>query len=360
MKKIGILTAGGDVQPLNAVISAVVKTAIPRGYEVIGFEKGFEGVLSPMLYRDLTLKSVRGISHTGGTILHSVNKGRFSSKKGAGLNNQIPLEVLTEAKKNLELVGVEALIVVGGDGTLNGAYQLATLGVNIVGIPKTIDNDIAHSDKALGFETTVDIVTDAIDKVHTTATSHDRVVFVEVMGRHAGWIALHGGLAGGADMILIPEIPFSYKNIVEYLRKRKETGYRATVVVVAEGSKEVEGELYKKDVAQNMEYRLGGISFQIVNDLENLAPGEFELRNVVLGHVQRGGSPNAADRVLGKTYGVAAVDAIDRGEFGMMLSMLNGELKSIPLEEIKGKIKNIGKDDLTLETAKKVGVYFGE
>lgn len=361
MKRIGILTAGGDAQPLNAAISAVVKTAIPRGYEIIGFEKGFEGVLSPTLYRELTLKSVRGISHTGGTILHTVNKGRFSSKQGMGESKEIPMEILEEAKKNLDFLGVEALIVVGGDGTLNAAYQLSKLGVNIVGIPKTIDNDILNTDKTFGFSTAVDIVTDALDKVHTTATSHDRAIFVEVMGRNAGWIALHGGFAGGADMILIPEINFNYTKILEYMRKRKETGYRATVVVVAEGSREQSGEKSMLNTTlQNSEYKLGGISFQIINDLEKLAPGEFDLRNVVLGHVQRGGSPNAEDRVLAKTYGVAAVDAIDKGEFNIMLSIQNNKLVNIPLDQVKEKTKAIEPGNLTLESAKKVGVYFGD
>lgn len=361
MKKIGVLTGGGDAQPLNAAISAIVKTAVSRGHEIIGFEKGFEGVLSPMLFRDLTLKSVRGISHTGGTILHAVNKGRFSSKVGMGESKEIPEEILKEAKRNLDTVGVDTLIVIGGDGTLNGAYQLAKYGIKIIGVPKTIDNDILNTDKTFGFSTAVDIVVDAIDKVHTTATSHDRAIFVEVMGRNAGWIALHGGFAAGADLILVPEIPFDYNKIVEFLRTRKETGYRATVVAVSEGAKELEGEATFKDSSiLNSEYKLGGVSLQIINQLERLAPGEFDLRNVVLGHVQRGGSPNAEDRVLAKTYGVAAIDAIDNGQFDVMLSLQNNKIVHIPLSEVKEKTKTIENGNLTLESAKKMGVYFGD
>jgi len=361
MKKIGVLTGGGDAQPLNAALSAIVKTAVSKGYEVVGFEKGFEGVLSPMLFRDLTLKSVRGISHTGGTILHTVNKGRFSSKVGMGETKQIPVEILEEAKRNLDSVGVDTLIVIGGDGTLNAAYQLAKYGIKIIGVPKTIDNDILNTDKTFGFSTAVDIVVDAVDKVHTTATSHDRAIFVEVMGRNSGWIALHGGFAGGADLILVPEIPFDYNKIIKFLRKRKETGYRASVVVVSEGAKELEGEAVVKDKnLEDSEYKLGAISLQLIDHIEKLAPGEFDLRNVVLGHVQRGGSPNAEDRVLAKTYGVAAIDAIDNGQYDVMLSMQDNKIVHIPLSEVKEKTKTIEKGNLILESAKKMGVYFGD
>ncbi len=360
VKKIGILNGGGDVQPLNAVIASIVKSGVKRGYEFVGFEKGWEGVLSPMLYRTLDQKAVRGISHVGGTILGTVNKGRFAAKKGEGEVNRIPDEILNEAKANLEKVGVEALIVIGGDGTLTGALQLAEKGVNIVGVPKTIDNDLKSTDKTFGFSTAVDIATEALDRIHTTATSHDRVIFVEVMGRHAGWIALYSGLAGGADMILLPEIPFDYGKIIEYLRKRKETGYRASVVVVAEGAKAKEGSLTIRENADMAEVKLGGISNTIIHNIERMAPGEFELRSTILGHVQRGGTPNSEDRILAKQYGVAAVDAIEKGEFGKMVSLKGDQIVFVPIADAVEQLKLVTLDSLPLQTAKKIGVFFGD
>jgi len=360
VKKIGILNGGGDVQPINAVIASIVKSGSKRGFEFIGFERSWEGVLNPMLYRTLDQKSVRGISHVGGTILGTVNRGRFSAKKGAGEVNKIPDEVLEEAKANLEKVGVEALIVIGGDGTLSGALQLAGLGVKIIGVPKTIDNDLDSTDKTFGFSTAVDIVTEALDRLHTTATSHDRVIFVEVMGRNAGWIAVNSGLAGGADMILIPEIPFDYNKIVEFLRKRKETGYRASVVVVAEGAAPKKGLVTSMKVGDTFEVKLGGISNTIIQKIEELAPGEFELRNTILGHIQRGGSPNAEDRILAKEYGVAAMDAVERGDFGMMVSLKGDKVVTVPIAEAVKKLKLVTPDSLTVQTAKKIGVFFGD
>lgn len=360
VKKIGILNGGGDVQPLNAVIASIVKSGVKRGYEFVGFEKGWEGVLSPMLYRTLDQKAVRGISHVGGTILGTVNKGRFAAKKGEGEVNRIPDEILKEAKANLEKVGVEALIVIGGDGTLTGALQLAEKGVNIVGVPKTIDNDLKSTDKTFGFSTAVDIATEALDRIHTTATSHDRVIFVEVMGRHAGWIALYSGLAGGADMILLPEVPFDYGKIIEYLRKRKEIGYRASVVVVAEGAKAKEGTLTIRENADMAEVKLGGISNTIIHNIERMAPGEFELRSTILGHVQRGGTPNSEDRILAKQYGVAAVDAIEKGEFGKMVSLKGDQIVFVPIADAVEQLKLVTLDSLPLQTAKKIGVFFGD
>lgn len=360
VKKIGILNGGGDVQPLNAVIASIVKSGVKRGYEFVGFEKGWEGVLSPMLYRTLDQKAVRGISHVGGTILGTVNKGRFAAKKGEGEVNRIPDEILNEAKANLEKVGVEALIVIGGDGTLTGALQLAEKGVNIVGVPKTIDNDLKSTDKTFGFSTAVDIATEALDRIHTTATSHDRVIFVEVMGRHAGWIALYSGLAGGADMILLPEVPFDYGKIIEYLRKRKEIGYRASVVVVAEAAKAKEGTLTIRENADMAEVKLGGISNTIIHNIERMAPGEFELRSTILGHVQRGGTPNSEDRILAKQYGVAAVDAIEKGEFGKMVSLKGDQIVFVPIADAVEQLKLVTLDSLPLQTAKKIGVFFGD
>lgn len=358
--KVGVLNGGGDVQPLNAVLSSIVKSGVRRGFEFVGFEKGWEGVLSPMLYRTLDQKSVRGISHVGGTILGTVNKGRFAAKVGEGSVNKIPEEVLLEAKANLDKIGIDALIVIGGDGTLTGALQMVEKGVNIVGVPKTIDNDLKSTDKTFGFSTAVDIATEALDRVHTTATSHDRVIFVEVMGRHAGWIALHAGLAGGADMILIPEIPFDYNKIIEFLRTRKSTGYRSSVVVVAEGAMPKNGSLSITGGDSMTEVKLGGVSNTIINTIQQMAPGEFELRNTILGHVQRGGSPNSEDRVLAKQYGVAAVDAVENGDFGKMVSLKGDKIEMVPIAEAVEQLKLVTVNSLPVQTAKKIGVFFGD
>lgn len=361
VKKIGILTGGGDVQALNSVIAAVVKAGIPLGYDFIGFEKSWEGVLTPMQYRPLELKDVRGISHIGGTILKTVNKGRFAGKAGAhGEINKIDDALIEEARGNLELIGCEALVVIGGDGTLSGAAQLAEKGVKIIGVPKTIDNDIDSTDKTFGFSSAVEIAVEALDRVHTTATSHDRVIIVETMGRNAGWIALYAGLAGGADVILIPEIEFDYNVIVEFLRKRKTTGYRSAMIAVAEGAKAKNEDVVSIVDPSKPEVQLGGISVEMMKRIEQLAPGEFELRNVVLGHVQRGGIPDADDRMLAKAYGVAAIDAVKNEQWGTMVSLRNNKIITVPLQEAISKLKKVTREDLMFHTAQEMGVCFGE
>jgi len=358
--KIGILNSGGDVQALNAVISAAVKRGIYLGHEFIGFRKGWEGILTPVMYQPLTLQDVRGISHQGGTILHTVNRGRFAGRKGEGDVNKIPDNILEDAKNNLKKLGIDVLIAIGGDGGMAAAAQLAEKGVKIIGLPKTIDNDLASTDKTFGFSTAVDIVLESLDRIHTTATSHDRVILVETMGRNAGWIALYSGLAGGADMILIPEIPFNYDKIINFLRKRKETGYRSSVVVVAEGAKAQGEEVSTLDSnGGKPEVRLGGISEHLTAKIDELAPGEFELRNVVLGHVQRGGSPNAEDRTLAKEYGVAAIDAIEEGKFNCLVSLRGEKMITVPLKDVLGDLKIVTKNSIEYQTAKKIGIYFG-
>lgn len=360
MKKIGILNAGGDCSGLNAVIAAVVKAGTPYGYEFVGFEKGWEGVLNPMQYVPLDINSVRGITHQGGTILKTVNKGRFAGKAGAGDLNKIPDEVLEEAKTNLEKMGIDALVVIGGDGTLSGAMQLAEKGVKIVGVPKTIDNDLGATDITFGFSTAVQVATDAIDRVHTTATSHDRVIIVETMGRNAGWIALYAGLAGGAHAILIPEVPFKYNNIINFLKHRKENGRNSTVIVMAEGAKPVDGEVSAKKKEGRPEVLLGGISDQLANKIEEMAGDEFEVRNVVLGHIQRGGTPNAEDRILSQRYGVAAVEAIRDDKFGEMVCLRNSEMTTVPIEEAVKEIKHLDEQANAFQTARKIGIYMGD
>lgn len=360
MKKIGILNAGGDCAGLNAVIASAVKAGTAYGYEFIGFEKGWEGVLDPMLYIPLDIKSVRGIGHLGGTILKTVNKGRFAGKAGSGSHNAIPEEILNQAKANLAKLGVDALIVIGGDGTLSGAMQLADRGVNIVGVPKTIDNDLGATDITFGFSTAVDVAVEAIDRVHTTATSHDRVLIVETMGRNAGWIALHAGLAGGVHAILIPEVPFKYNNIVNFLKHRKEIGKTSSIIVIAEGARPLDGDVSGIVKAGRPELLLGGISDQLGAKIEELAGDEFEVRNVVLGHTQRGGAPNAEDRILAQRYGVAAIDAIQAGKFGEMVCLKNSVMTTAPIREAVQEIKHVTEDAYAFQTARRIGIYLGD
>jgi 6-phosphofructokinase 1 len=300
------------------------------------------------------MESVRGISHLGGTILRTTNKGRFGAKVGAGGVRRIPQPILEEAKRNLESVGCEGLIVIGGDGSLSGAMQLAELGVRIVGVPKTIDNDLQRTDRTFGFSTAVQIVVDALDRIHSTATSHDRVMFVETMGRHAGWIALRAGLAGGAHAILLPEFPFSPEDLVAFLRERqKKTG--ATIIVVAEGAQIADQYVGRANVSG--EILLGGVSTQLVNEVEALAPGEFEMRVTVLGHVQRGGTPNAPDRMLSKAYGVAAMRAYHEGHFGHMVRYDCLHMSIVPIAEACGGLKLVDTDTLEYITARELGVF---
>lgn len=358
-KKIGIINSGGDVQGLNAVIASAVIYGSKMNYKFVGFIKGWEGLLD-LDYIELDTQSVRGISHTGGTILHSVNKGRFAGKAGLnGSQSSIPSEILDLAIENIKKLDLHALIVIGGDGTLSGAIQLAERGINIVGVPKTIDNDLSSTDQTFGFSTAVNIAVEALDRIHTTATSHDRVMIVETMGRHAGWIALHAGLAGGADAILLPEFDFQYSELVKFLRWRKTVGRNYSVIVVSEGAKAIGEELAAKNLGAP-EVKLGGISEQVMNRLNELAPGEFEIRNVVLGHIQRGGTPNAEDRIYAKSYGAAAVNAIHNNRFGNMIALQSGKLIEIPIKEAISKFNLVTPQALAYITAKRLGVFMGE
>lgn len=353
-KRIGIINSGGDCAGLNAVIASAVKAGLPHDIEFIGFEKGWEGLLNPMKYRVLDRAAVRGISYLGGTILGTVNKGRFGAKSGAGDKRRIPDEVLDEAKANLDLIGCEGLIVIGGDGTLSGAMQLAEKGVKVIGVPKTIDNDLGATDRTFGFSTAVQIVVDALDRIHTTASSHGRVIFVETMGRHTGWIALRSGLAGGADGILLPEFPFTIPDLINFLRLRhSDTG--SSVIVVAEGVKIRDHISGRGRVDQ--EVQLGGASNHLIDEIERQAKGEFEIRGAVLGHIQRGGTPNAADRMLAKAYGVAAINAYLAGEFGKMVTYRSLGMTAVPIAQAVATLKRVTPDELEYQTARQLGVF---
>ena len=318
-KTIGIVTGGGDAPGLNAVIRAAVKTAIGKyGMRVIGIEDSFEGCLGETRARELTANEVRGLLPRGGTILGTRNRGCFVVREKDGSVTK-PEETYREAISNLERLGIEALVVLGGEGTLAIAAEFDRLGFAVVGVPKTIDNDLAATELTFGFLTALDIATEALDRLHTTAESHDRVMILEVMGRHAGWIALQSGIAGGADVILIPEIPFSVEAVAQKIKEREECGSQFSIIVVAEGACEMAGrEHYEAEGDAQGAARLGGLGHHVAREVGRLTGKEA--RCVVLGHLQRGGSPNAFDRMLATNFGSTAVRALQRGERGVMVA----------------------------------------
>lgn len=355
MKKIGIINSGGDCAGLNAVISSIVKTGSNLGYEFVGFYRGWEGLLDPLDYTALTRESVRGISHLGGTILRTTNRGRFAGKIGAGDVYRIDPEILGMAKKNAEALGLEGLIVIGGDGTLSAAVQLSDYGLKIIGVPKTIDNDLGATDKTFGFSTAVQVAVDALDKIHTTATAHDRVFLVECMGRHAGWISLFAGLAGSANAVLLPEFGLNVDDFISFLKTRRSAGRGSAVVVVAEGIN-ISNRL-GEDKRRASEHSLAGASQLLMEEIEARAPDEFELRNVILGHTQRGGSPNAQDRILAKRYGVEAMLAYDRGEESVMVAIRSGQAMTVPIGEAVHSLKLVTKDTPEYVLSEKLGMF---
>lgn len=352
-KTIGIITAGGDCAGINAVISAVVKVGISKGYRFIGFKKGWEGTLSPVMSRPLELADVRGISHLGGTILTTTNHGRFAAKVGRGESHAIDPAILQESKRNIEALGIDGLIVIGGDGSLSGASQIAELGVKIVGIPKTIDNDLSTTDLTFGFSTAVSVAVDALDKIHTTATSHGRVFLVECMGRTAGWITLYAGLAAGADAILLPEFDLDLTKFVSFLEFYMQS-HGSAVIAVAEGLSLNLGSQLNEKAAEN---RMVGSTNNLMHMIESQYPGKFELRNVILGHTQRGGGPNAEDRVLAKQFGIAAFEAYEQGKFGQVVSLRNGQITMVPLTKDVNIVKRITRDNPLYKAAQSLGVY---
>jgi ATP-dependent phosphofructokinase / diphosphate-dependent phosphofructokinase len=351
-KQIGILTGGGDAPGLNAAIRAVVRTAVGEfGMNCIGIEDSFEGILGETHTRKLTTRSVSGILPRGGTMLGTRNRGSFVKMvNGKTTFPEIPIG---EALANLDILEIEALIVLGGEGTLAIADQFDKRGFPIIGVPKTIDNDLAATELTFGFMTAIDIATEALDRLHTTAASHDRVMILEVMGRNTGWIALNAGLAGSADIILIPEIPFSFESIAKKVRQREKSGSKFTNIVVAEGAVEVGQKLFYQD---SKEMRLGGIGEHIRLKIEEITGKES--RCVVLGHLQRGGSPNAFDRVLGTNFGACAVRALAGGETGKMVALQAGTVSTVPLSEACANIKMVPVDGQLVRTARDIGISF--
>ncbi len=355
--RIGVLTSGGDCPGLNAVLRAVVLAADKLGWEVIGFRDGFEGLLPPGNHVILDRHAVNGIMALGGTILGTTNRGHFAAKVGAGDRATVPVKIIADARKLLEDLRVRALIVIGGDGSLLTAQQLQESGIDCIGVPKTIDNDLEATATTFGFDSAVDVVVDALDRLHTTATSHRRVIVVEVMGRHAGWIALHGGIAGGADIILIPEIPFDYEKIAGVIKAREAAGYFGTVVVVAEGARPEHGEQVKRDV-EGGEFRLGGIAEIVAREIATHTGKET--RCCVLGHLQRGGAPTTLDRILATRFGVKAVQLANEGHFGSMVSYQNYQVRHVSIAEAVNRLKLVPPNGELVQTARDVDISFGD
>jgi 6-phosphofructokinase 1 len=357
VKRLGILTGGGDAPGLNAVIRAVVKSASNAGIECLGLHDSFDGLIEPDRYRVLTPRDVTGVLRLGGTILGTTNRGNpfaypVSTSEGTKDYSDRVVEMFHR-------MGLDALVVIGGDGTLAIAARFGGKGIPLVGVPKTIDNDIVGTADCFGFDTAVDFATDAIDRLHTTAEAHRRLMVVEVMGRYAGWIALYAGVAGGADAILIPEIPFDVSVVAERLREREKLGARFSIVVVAEGA-------YPKGGAQSFvtaghgerQGRLGGIGSRVCEALGE-ETGK-ETRFVVLGHLQRGGAPTSFDRVLATRFGGKAVELIRRGDFGVMVAFDPPDIVARPLADMVGKTRRVPLDFDLLLTAKAIGITFGD
>jgi phosphofructokinase-like protein len=356
--RIGILNSGGDCPGLNAVIHGVVGAADQLGWEVIGFRDGFEGLLPPGDYTILKPKDTIGILKLGGTILGTTNKGHFAAKVGKGDIAEVPAEIVAQAKKTMEQLEIRALIVVGGDGSLTTGLQLFREGWPIIGVPKTIDNDLSATAFTFGFDSAVSTVVDALDRLHTTGESHKRVMVLEVMGRHAGWIALWGGIAGGANVVLLPEIPFCFEKISEFINKRDADGYHSTLVVVAEGASMPGGDIVTIDANCEGEVRLGGIGERVATRIGQLTGKDA--RACVLGHLQRGGSPTSLDRILGMRFGVMAVKLAAEGAFGRMVSYQSYHVDSVEIEEAVHQLRLVEPDSELVQAAKAVGICLGD
>ena len=356
VSRIGVLTGGGDAPGLNAVIRAVVKCAYNSGIECVGLEDSFDGLIEPNRSRVLTPRDVRGIMRLGGTILGTVNSGNPFGKF-----IQTSAGAMSYSDRCIDMfhkMGLDALVVIGGDGTLGIAHQFGERGLPIVGVPKTIDNDIVGTTNCFGFDTAVAFATDAIDRLHTTAEAHRRIIVVEVMGRYAGWIALNSGIAGSAAAILIPEIPYDIERVVERVRERERTGRKYSIVVVAEGAAPIGGAHAVLGKTVGQAERLGGAG-QLVADAVGQLTGK-ETRAVVLGHLLRGGTPTAFDRLLALRFGAAAVRALDEGESGIMVALDPPRVSYVPLAEATSRMKTVPLDSDSIKTARDLGIALGD
>jgi phosphofructokinase-like protein len=362
IKKIGILTGGGDAPGLNSVIRAAVRK-IKRhyGWEVMGINGSFQGLISGEGNVELDHKSVSGILTKGGTILGTNNKSDPFSYPVNRNGKVVAVDKSGLVMQHIKKFGLDALMLIGGDGTMRIGNKFHKMGVPIVGVPKTIDNDLLGTDRTFGFDTAVGCVTWSLDRLHSTAESHDRVIIVEAMGRDAGWIALHSGIAGGADVILIPEIPFTIKNVIKKIHMRQTKGSDFSIIVVAEGAKLLGDDETTQREETDPRFgmpKLGGIGYRVKLGIEQFT--ELETRVVVLGHLQRGGSPNSYDRVLATRLGCGAVDLIAEGKFGQIVVSQNDSITSIPLQQAAEGNKNVDPKGEIVQTAKDIGISFGD
>ena len=357
-ERIGILTGGGDCAGLNAVIRAIVKSAAQRGWETVGIHDGFEGLLDPVRYEVLDPRQMDDLLRRGGTILGTTNKGAFAAKVGHGETRGIDPAVVAATKRSIAELGLKALVCIGGDGTLSIALQLWHEGIPVVGVPKTIDNDLDATLLTFGFESAVDCAVEALDRLATTAESHDRVMVLEVMGRHAGWIAAFAGLAGGADIVLIPEIPFTFESVVARVEALQNEGKNHTLVVVAEGAALPEhGKSVVGDRGAQGEVRLGGVGAIVAREIEKRTNRETRL--CVLGHLQRGGSPTPLDRQLCTRFGVRAVQLIAEERYGYMVTCRPPEIAAVPIADAVGRIRTVPPDGELVASARAIGISFG-
>lgn len=359
MKRLGILTGGGDAPGLNAVIRAAVKTAIHEyGCEVLGIRDGYDGFIDEQGIVPLTVADVRGILPRGGTILGAANRGNPYARKVIRDGEEVTIDVSDEIIKGIQRLKMDALLVLGGDGTLHIAHELFQKGAPVIGVPKTIDNDIGGTEVTFGFDTAVNTATEAIDKLHSTAEAHHRVMVLELMGRNAGFIALHAGVAGGADVILIPEIPFKFESIAAKVRERVERGSHFSIIAVSEGAKPLNGEqVFSRQGDEVYVPRLGGIGQRVGEYIEQQG---FETRVTVLGHLQRGGTPTPFDRWLATRYGAAAVRLAAAGKFDRMVALRANKIVDISLEEATAKPRRVDVNDDAVITARGLGISFGD
>lgn len=357
--RIAINTGGGDAPGLNAAIRSATLAALKRGWEVFGIKNGYGSIYTDDPFMKLDEEAVRGITMLGGTILGTANKGNpFEMPYEMEDGTWGTKDVSDRLMERFDEYGIDALVAIGGDGSMHIAHKLIQKGLNVVGVPKTIDNDVWGCDVTLGFDTARSIATEAIDRITTTAESHSRLMVVEVMGRYAGWIALYSGLASTADVILIPEIPFSYDSIVEKIKEREAKGEHYTMIVVAEGAKRKGGDIITKGKTVGQEVQLGGIGNQVATVLSELTGKES--RSVVLGHLQRGGSPTTYDRLTSLRYGAAAIRCVQKRDFNKLVVLQENRLTSIPISEVAGKMKFVPLDGDVIQTARDVGICLGD
>jgi ATP-dependent phosphofructokinase / diphosphate-dependent phosphofructokinase len=359
MKRIGILTGGGDAPGLNAVIRAAVKTAILQyGCEVYGVLDGYDGFLKDKGVIPLGLKEVSGILPRGGTILGAANRGNPFARKIIQDGKEVTVDKSDELINAMKQSGMEALLVLGGDGTLRIAHELYKKGIPVIGVPKTIDNDIGGTEVTFGFDTALNIATEAIDRLHTTAEAHHRVMVLELMGREAGFIALHSGISGGADVILIPEIPFKFESVLSKIRQRIERGSLFSILAVSEGAEPLGGtQVFSRSGDEIFVPRLGGIGHAVGEYIEKRG---FETRVTVLGHLQRGGTPTSFDRWLATRYGAAAVRLAARGGFDRMVALRSGQITDVTLEEALAIPRRVDLNEDAVITARGIGISFGD